>query len=87
MKGKYRYVWVTVVALLVFYIVFLPSPTPQFAIRKHLLFTFHPILAFSASITVRREGETYVVVDSDSPFFELKHGALGWRVKSANPAP
>ncbi|MFC5467544.1 hypothetical protein ACFPPD_02370 [Cohnella suwonensis] len=53
MRGKYRYVWITVAALLVFYIVFLPSPTPQFAIRKHLLFTFHPILAFSAPIDER----------------------------------
>lgn len=60
--------------ILIIYIVFFHSPTAEIAVRKHLLFTHHPIKAFSNSVLEGRikndprYGDLYDVEGINTPF-------------------
>ncbi|MFC5472109.1 hypothetical protein ACFPPD_25845 [Cohnella suwonensis] len=80
-------------AILIIYIVFFPSPTAEIAVRKHLLFTFHPIKAFSNSVqegTIKNDpkyGDLYEVDGINTPLIYVKKFSLGWRVTSSGTGP
>ncbi|RKP56851.1 hypothetical protein D7Z26_02350 [Cohnella endophytica] len=80
-------------ALLIVYLVFFPSPTPEIAVRKHLFFSFHPMKAITKSIhegTIKndpRYGDEYEVNDLSQSYFYVKKNALGWRVTSTGSGP
>ncbi|MFD0673780.1 hypothetical protein [Cohnella sp. GCM10027633] len=87
-----KYTWITIAALLIVYVVFFPSPTAEIAVRKQLLFTLHPIKAFSNSIhegKIKNDpkyGDLYEVDGLDS-FIYVKKNALGWKISSIGTGP
>lgn len=87
-----KYIWITIAALLIVYVVFFPSPTAEIAVRKQLLFTAHPIKAFSDSLhegTIKNDpkyGDLYEVEGLDTVIY-VKRNKLGWRVSSIGTGP
>jgi hypothetical protein len=87
------YIWIVLTVVFIIYLFFFPSPTAQVAVRKHLLFTFHPIKAFSnqvhkGSITGDpRYGDLYNVEGISTPVIYVKKNSLGWRVTSSGTGP
>jgi hypothetical protein len=85
--------WIAIIAVAVLYIVFFPSPSPELAVRKHLLLSFHPMMACLEPIQEGnikndpRYGDLYLVDASSRPFVYVKKSALGWRVSSAGTGP
>jgi hypothetical protein len=79
------------VAILIVYIVFLPSPTAEIAVRKDIFFSMHPVLAFTAAVHNQRstaaEGHLYTVNELELSFIYVQKNALGWRVTSNGTGP
>lgn len=88
-----KFLWTIVGAAVAVYIIFFPSFTGELAVRKHLLFTFHPIQAFSDAVqegNIRndpRYGDLYVVEGVKTPYIYVKKFALGWNVSSKGTGP
>lgn len=86
-------IWIAPLIVLVFYFLFFPTPAAELAVRKHLLFSFHPVKAFSHSIYEGKikddpkYGDLYFVDGIDTPFIYVKKTAWGWRVTSSGSGP
>ncbi|WP_217591948.1 hypothetical protein [Cohnella sp. GbtcB17] len=95
MSKRIQNIALAVIALLIAYILFFPSPTPQLAVRKHLLISFHPIKAVSAEVRAGsiqndpKYGDLYEISDPDisESFIYVKKSKLGWRVASVGSGP
>jgi len=85
--------WLAIVVAALLYIIFFPSPSPELAVRKHLLLSFHPMMACFEPIKEGnikddpRYGDLYLVDASSKPFVYVKKFALGWSVSSAGTGP
>jgi hypothetical protein len=88
---KKEFGWIVTVVALVFYIVFLPSPTPELAVRKHMLLSFHPIKAFTANVhnhtSTSNYGHLYTIESLSMSFIYVKSNWLGWRVANTGSGP
>jgi len=90
---KKKNFWIIVSVIFIIYFVLFPSPTAEIAVRKHLLFTFHPVKAFSNSVlegNIKNDpkyGDLYIVEGVDIPFIYVKSNGLGWRVTSSGTGP
>ncbi|MGN7356181.1 hypothetical protein ACTHPF_02360 [Paenibacillus sp. SAF-054] len=88
-----KLLWTIAGAAVAVYIIFSPSFTGELAVRKHLLFTFHPIQAFSNAVQEGnikndpRYGDLYVVEGMKTPYIYVKKSALGWSVSSKGTGP
>lgn len=95
MSKRIRKLALSVIALLIVYVLFFPAPTPQLAVRKHLLISFHPIKAVSAEVrpgSIQNDpkyGDLYEVSDPDisESYIYVKKSKLGWRVASVGSGP
>lgn len=80
--------WLTLAAIiLVMYVLFFPTITPELAIRKYMFFTLHPIKAFTAKLqnndNISSYGNQYYVGDLRKSFISVQKKSLGWYVTSA----
>jgi hypothetical protein len=85
-------IWrIVILSILVIYAFFFPSPTPELAVRKHMLLTFHPIKAFTANVHNNRRtsnyGHLYTVESLSISFIYVKSNWLGWRVTNTGTGP
>ncbi|SFA76251.1 hypothetical protein SAMN05216312_101339 [Cohnella sp. OV330] len=93
-KGT-RKIALAVILLLIVYFLFFPSITPQLAVRKQLLISFHPIKAVTVEVRQGKNkhdpkyGDLYEVSDPDiaESFIYVKKSWLGWRVTSVGSGP
>lgn len=93
-KGT-RKIALAAIILLIVYFLFFPSITPQLAVRKQLLISFHPIKAIAAEVrqgNIKNDpkyGTLYEVMDSDigESLIYVKKTGLGWRVTSVGTGP
>jgi hypothetical protein len=90
---KQKQLWIIISIILIIYIVFFPSPTPEIAVRKDMFFSFHPIKAFSVEVhegRIKKDpryGDLYEVDSLSRPFIYVKKNTLGWRVASSGTGP
>ncbi|WP_379153410.1 hypothetical protein [Paenibacillus sp. sgz5001063] len=90
-KSKARYLYI-LAGILIFYVAFFPSLSPELAVRKSLLFK-HPVLAFTGEVTEGRiqndprYGDLYVVPQADLPYVYVKKNRLGWTAASGGSGP
>ncbi|MFC3800928.1 hypothetical protein [Cohnella sp. GCM10012308] len=95
MSKRIKKIVLTVVVVLCVYFLFFPSITPQLAVRKQLLISFHPIKAVTSEVLqgkIKNDpkyGNLYEVADPDitESFIYVKKSGFGWRVTSVGSAP
>ncbi|MFD2332588.1 hypothetical protein ACFSR7_25295 [Cohnella sp. GCM10020058] len=95
MSKKSKKIVLTLVVILLVYFLFLPSITPELAVRKQLLISFHPIKAATSEVrqgSIKNDpeyGTLYEVADQaiTEPFIYVKKSWLGWRVTSVGSGP
>ncbi|TJY42660.1 hypothetical protein E5161_07340 [Cohnella pontilimi] len=85
--SRKREIWMIIIGfMLVIYVFFFPSPTPELAVRKHMLLGFHPIKAFTADVH-KNSDYLYRVDTLSQSFFQVKSNWLGWRVTETGTGP
>ncbi|OKP95507.1 hypothetical protein [Paenibacillus sp. P46E] len=90
-KSKVRYLFISV-GILILYMAFFPSLSPELAVRKSLLLK-HPVLAFTGEVSEGRihndprYGDLYVVPKADLPFVYVKKNRLGWIAAPGGSGP
>lgn len=90
---KARIIVAIAAAVIIFYIVFLPSPTAQWAVRKDLALQLHPVQAFGDYVhegNIKNDpqyGDLYYVDDVSLAYVYVRKNALGWRVTSRGTGP
>lgn len=88
-KARYLYIAAGITAL---YLAFLPSFSPELAVRKSLLLK-HPVLAVTGKVTEGRikydprYGDLYVVEKADLPYVYVKKNRFGWTAAPGGSAP
>ncbi|KIL34417.1 hypothetical protein SD71_20605 [Cohnella kolymensis] len=91
MSRKKQFWRIVIVFVLVIYVFFFPSATPELAIRKHMLLSFHPIIAFTAEVhnntSTSTYGHLYTVESLSKSFIYVKSNWLGWKVTSTGTGP
>ncbi|MFC4810212.1 hypothetical protein [Paenibacillus sp. GCM10023250] len=93
-RGKRMTVVVPIVVVAGFALaLFSPSPTPEWAVRKDILLSFHPVLAFESRVTEGtikddpRYGHLYLASGLEASFVYVKKSGYGWYVATRGTGP
>ncbi|QHW32360.1 hypothetical protein GZH47_17120 [Paenibacillus rhizovicinus] len=96
-KGSQRYKVIIPIVVVIGFVLLLaiPAPTPELAVRKDLLLSFHPVKAVSARVTegsIKNDpqyGDLYYASNAEASFIYVKKLKLGfgWYVASKGTGP
>lgn len=90
MSKKSRVIFLTVLGLVLLY-VFLPSPTANMAVRKHIILTGHPLLAFTTELINQgnkgSDGYLFYARDLSSSYIYVSQTNFGWTTNTSGTGP
>lgn len=87
---KERVIYITILGIVILFL-FFPSPTANIEVRKHILFTGHPILAVTTELKNQgkrgSEGNLFYASDLSSSYIYVKKTRLGWIADKSGSGP